>query len=176
MTAATGEQAKNKVKIELDNHQEHVAPGTYVVSVLKGLIGVPADKDLDQVIEGVLTTLNDNSSVTIRGGEIFFSHVLRAVYPDAVAMSEGAIDYVYLPRLPLSKHCGPQPVEGLIRPGPGPDGYTTRLFLSSPCPGRGQNWTVHQILAKTWHTFSFNNVPADLRLVEILANHLRVLQ
>jgi hypothetical protein len=59
---------------------------------------------------------------------------------------------------------------------PGPDGYTTRLFLSSPFVHKGQNWTVHRILDKTWHTFSYNNVPPDLRLIEILANHLKVLQ
>ena len=101
---------------------------------------------------------------------------LRSVYPEAAPMDEGGIAYVHLPRLLLPAQCSPRQVEGLLRPGPGPDGYTTRLYLSSPFPTRGQNWTVHQILAKTWHTFSFNNVPADLRLIEILANHLKVLQ
>lgn len=66
---------KKKVKIEVDNHPEHVAPGTYVVSEFKALIGVPTDKDLDQVIDGNLTTLADDASVTIQGNEVFFSHV-----------------------------------------------------------------------------------------------------
>ncbi len=91
-------------------------------------------------------------------------------------MQEGGITYVYLPKLGLPLGCNPREVEGLLRPGPGPDGYTTRLYFSAPFPTKGQNWSVHQILAKTWHTFSYNNVPADVRLIEILANHLRVLQ
>ncbi len=71
------EHAKKTVKVEVDNHPKHVAPGTYVVSAFKELVDVPADKDLDQVINGTLTTLDDNASITIEGGEVFFSHVRR---------------------------------------------------------------------------------------------------
>ena len=91
-------------------------------------------------------------------------------------MHEGGVTYVHLPKLRLPPSCGSKDVEGLLRPGPGPDGYTTRLFLSEPCPGKGQNWTVHQILAKTWHTYSYNNVPSDLPLIEIFSNHFKVLR
>lgn len=65
---------KKKVKIEVDNHPEHVAPGAYVVSEFKVLVKIPADKDLVQVINGELTTLNDTASITITGDEVFFSH------------------------------------------------------------------------------------------------------
>jgi len=68
---------EKKVKIDVDNHPKHVEPGTYVVSDFKLLIGVPADKDLDEVIDGTLTTLDDSAPITIRGGEVFFSHVRR---------------------------------------------------------------------------------------------------
>lgn len=71
------EKHPHKVKIELDNHPKHILPSAYVVSDLKALLGVPADKDLDQVIDGVLTTLGDGTNVTINGGEVFFSHVRR---------------------------------------------------------------------------------------------------
>jgi len=101
---------------------------------------------------------------------------LRKVCPGAEAIAEGGFGYIYLPRLRLPVGCQPAEVEGLLRPGPGPDGYTTRLFLSSAFPAKGSNWTVHQILDKQWHTFSYNNVPSDLRLIEILANHLGVLR
>jgi len=101
---------------------------------------------------------------------------LRAVCPGAVLMQEGGVTYVYLPQLRLPAGCDPAQVDALLRPGPGPDGYTTRLFLSHPFPNKGQNWTMHRILDKAWHTFSFNNVPADIRLIEILANHLKVLR
>ena len=101
---------------------------------------------------------------------------IRAVCPDAAPMQEGGAVYVYLPKLLLPAGCDPPEVEALLRPGQGPDGYTTRLFLSHAFPSKGQNWTVHHILDKTWHTFSYNNVPSDLRLIEILANHIKVLR
>ena len=69
--------SRKKVKIEVDGHPKHIEPGTYVVATLKELVNVPADKDLDQVIDGNLTTLEDTASVSIKGGEVFFSHVRR---------------------------------------------------------------------------------------------------
>lgn len=101
---------------------------------------------------------------------------IRVVCPDAQEMQEGSIIYIYLPILKLPAGCSPPEVEGLLRLGQGSDGYTTRLFLSTPFPRKGQNWTVHRILDKTWHTFSYNSVPAHLRPIEILANHLGVLR
>lgn len=71
------EGGEKKVKIDVDNRPKHVPPGTYLVSDLKTLVEVPADKDLDQVIDGNLTTLADTDSITISGGEVFFSHVRR---------------------------------------------------------------------------------------------------
>ena len=62
-------------------------------------------------------------------------------------------------------------VDGLLCPRDHAS-YTTRLFLSQPFPNRGQNWTVHQIMGRAWHTMSFNNVPASLPWSEILAIHL----
>jgi hypothetical protein len=101
---------------------------------------------------------------------------IRAVCPEASAMQEGGVTYIFLAKLHLPGGCDPSEVEALLRPEPGPDGYSTRLFLSHPFPSKGQNWTVHRILDKTWHTFSYNHVPPDLRLIEILANHLKVLR
>lgn len=68
---------KKKIKVEVDNHPQHLPPADYLVSTLKDLVGVPADKDLDQVIDGNLTTLADGSTIRIAGGEVFFSHVRR---------------------------------------------------------------------------------------------------
>jgi hypothetical protein len=68
---------KKRVKVEVDNHPKHIPPGIYVVSDFKSLVDVPAEKELDQVINGNLTTLDDSASVTIKGGEVFFSHVRR---------------------------------------------------------------------------------------------------
>lgn len=101
---------------------------------------------------------------------------LQVVCPGARILEEGGVTYIHLPILKLPASCNPREVEGLLRPGPGPDGYTSRLFLSANFKHKGQNWTVHHILDKAWYTFSFNNVPSDFRLIEILANHLKVLQ
>jgi len=73
----TSEGNKKRVKVDVDNHPHHVLPGTYLVSDFKVLVGVPAEKDLDQVINGNLTTLSDTDQLTISGGEVFFSHVRR---------------------------------------------------------------------------------------------------
>lgn len=100
---------------------------------------------------------------------------LQVIAPGATAMHESGVTYVYMPELRLPRGCDPCTVEGLLRPGPGPDGYTTRLFLSAPFRHKGQNWTEHRILDQVWYTFSFNGVPSDLRLIEILANHRNVL-
>lgn len=90
-------------------------------------------------------------------------------------MTESGQSYIYLPRLSLPAGCQPPQVEGLLCPH-GRDGYATRLFLAQPVSGRGQNWTVHRILDRTWHTWSWNNVGAQLRPAEILAEHLRALR
>jgi len=102
---------------------------------------------------------------------------LCTVCPGAVPMDEGGITYIYLPSLKLPTGRSPSEVQGLLRPqAAGIDGYSTRLYLSAQFPERGKNWTQHRILDKSWYTFSFNNVPATLRPIEILANHLRELR
>jgi hypothetical protein len=97
---------------------------------------------------------------------------IKAVYPGAAEMNEGGITFIFLPNLILPPRCVPRSVDGLLSLSQH-GGYTTRLFLSQPVHGAGNNWTVHSIFGKTWHTWSWNNVPSGLRPVEILAEHLR---
>ena len=101
---------------------------------------------------------------------------LNKVCGEARIIEEGGVTYVYLAELRLPPGCGSLAVDALLRPGPGPDGYTSRLFLSSPFVQKGQNWTIHRIADRAWHAFSYNNVPSDIPLIEILANHLSVLK
>ncbi|HTK31246.1 MAG TPA: hypothetical protein VL332_04735 [Candidatus Saccharimonadaceae bacterium] len=99
---------------------------------------------------------------------------LRAVCPGAVEMSEAGVRYISLPRLNVP---GVGELDGLLRPQQAAsDGYVTRLYLSAPVPGKGQNWGTQHILGRTWHTWSWNNVPSSYRLSQILANHLRALR
>jgi len=51
-------------------------------------------------------------------------------------------------------------------------GYLTRLFLSEPIPGRGQNWQQYMFLARAWHSPSWQGVDAGLSLPQMLLAHL----
>lgn len=55
------------------------------------------------------------------------------------------------------------------------ESYMTRLFLERALPSKGANWKPHSFLGRTWHTFSWQNVPKDLSLNEILFGHLDAL-
>ncbi|SIT56152.1 conserved hypothetical protein [Mesorhizobium prunaredense] len=96
---------------------------------------------------------------------------LRRINRRAELWDEAGQPLVFLPGMNVRHAERTVMVDGLLCPR-GHSGYTTRLFLSQAFPNRGQNWTVHQILGRVWHTMSFNNVPASLRWTEILANHL----
>jgi hypothetical protein len=91
---------------------------------------------------------------------------------DAREMAECGKAFVYFPHLKLP--CGTE-VEGLLCPE-AHSGYATRLFLSQAISGRGGNWTVHHILGKTWHSWSWKDVNSQLRLAQMLAEHLRALR
>lgn len=93
---------------------------------------------------------------------------MRRINRRAELWDEGGQPLVYLPSMQIQHNRGKVPVDGLLCHG----SYTTRLFLSQPFPNRGQNWTVHHIMARAWHTMSYNNVPASLPWSEILAIHL----
>jgi hypothetical protein len=98
---------------------------------------------------------------------------LCLVCPGAEEMTEAGVPYFHLPKLKLPG--GDTVVEALLCPQQH-GGYATRLFLSSPVPGKGANWSVHQILGKAWHTWSWNGVPSTLRPLQILLGHLDALK
>jgi hypothetical protein len=99
---------------------------------------------------------------------------IRAICKGATFMSEGADQYIYLPGLKLPNG---RAVDALLRPQPREgDGYMTRLFLAESVPDKGANWTIHHILDRDWHTWSWNGVEATGEYAEILLNHLRALR
>ena len=100
---------------------------------------------------------------------------LRRISPEASLLKEADKQYVHLPVLKVPIKGVMADLEGLLCPGEH-TGYLTRLFLSQKIPDRGQNWTDHTILGKTWCTWSWNGVPASLPLTEILIGHLRALR
>ncbi|HEY0842087.1 hypothetical protein [Methylotenera sp.] len=66
---------KSNVDIELNSTSVSIHRGSYTVSDLKATLGVSADKELDQFVDGDFVPLNDDSRVVIKGGEVFISHV-----------------------------------------------------------------------------------------------------
>ena len=96
---------------------------------------------------------------------------LRRVYPRAELIDEGDGPLVYLPAIKVQHGKETVVIDALLAPRLH-SSYTTRLFFAQPFVNRGQNWTEHQIIGRPWHTMSYNDVPASLPWIEILANHL----
>lgn len=88
---------------------------------------------------------------------------------------EGDKPYFHLELVTLPPGCTPSATEALLCPQER-DGYLTRLFLAQPVTNRGGNWTVHRILDRNWHTWSWQGIAANQRLAQILLGHLRGLQ
>ena len=90
-------------------------------------------------------------------------------------LTEGGKLFVYLPTLRFPSGGKTVELDGLLCPQEH-TGYTTRHFLSQIVPGRGANWSSHCILGRTWYTWSWQGISAQLRPAEILAEHLRALR
>lgn len=95
----------------------------------------------------------------------------QLVYPEAKVLTEGGLEFIHIPKLKLPGSNNPSEIEALLCPQMR-DGYATRLFLSAPIAGKGNNWTTHHILGKTWHSWSWQGVQADQLLIRILLGHL----
>jgi hypothetical protein len=96
---------------------------------------------------------------------------LAALCPNVREMEEAGHRYVSIPELII----GGKVLGGLLCLTDR-DGYPTRLFLTEPVLGKGQNWSAHQILGRTWHTCSWNQVSSTLRPAQVLAEHMRGLR
>src|SRR5260370_37036644 len=70
-----GEHPGPLVTITINGIPKSIHRGHQTVAAIKELCGVPLADDHDQLIDGVLTPLPDGGSVTIKGGEVFVSHV-----------------------------------------------------------------------------------------------------
>lgn len=62
------------VEVIVDKVPRKVQAGPYRVSVFKDTVGVPPEKELDQIIKGVITPLDDNATILVAAGEKFISH------------------------------------------------------------------------------------------------------
>lgn len=100
---------------------------------------------------------------------------LKRICTDAQVESEAGTDYIVLPDLKVVTGEQERILTGLLCPTQH-GGYSTRLFLSEKIPERGQNWTLHYIASRNWHVCSWNNVPSNLTLVQMLSAHLKALR
>lgn len=71
---------KKTVIIFINDVPYEILPGNYSVAEIKAIGNITGTKELDEVIDGQLTYLKNDSIILIKGGEIFFSHV-----PDGVS-------------------------------------------------------------------------------------------
>ena len=62
-----------EVSITIDGKPYNIRRGNEKVSTIKGIANVPAAYQLDQDVNGVLTPLDQNGSIVIKGGEVFIS-------------------------------------------------------------------------------------------------------
>ena len=66
-------QTGKMVEIKVNNIVVEIHRGRQTVATIKQKGGVPLADDLNQMIDGQLVQLPDDGSVTIKGGEEFFS-------------------------------------------------------------------------------------------------------
>jgi hypothetical protein len=100
---------------------------------------------------------------------------LAGLCASAQIVQEGGIVYVFLSKLTIRSGGVNHVVDAILCPA-AHSGYATRLFLSQPFPAKAANWTIHQILGRPWHTWSWQGVPAELPLSQILLCHLDALE
>lgn len=99
---------------------------------------------------------------------------VRALYLGTEAVQEGGKTLAFIPNITVTTSDGPVTFDALLYPYAHPTGYTTRLFVSRQLRApNAANWTSHQLCGQTWWVCSWNQVPASLTWVEILANHLK---
>ncbi len=89
---------------------------------------------------------------------------------------EGGLTYILLQQLKLCEGSTPDTVDALLCPEPR-DGYLSRIFFSQKVrfPGlQNPNWNADgvRILEKNWHAISWKTRQENLRLAQILSDHL----
>ena len=72
---SAGHGHAHEVVVKVDSKPQHVAPGTYTVAAFKALVGIAADRELDELVNGTFEPLDDDDNDTISGHETFVSHV-----------------------------------------------------------------------------------------------------
>ena len=106
---------------------------------------------------------------------------LKALSPGVTQYTEASYRYVYLPKLKIQIGDDTRELDALLCVC-AHSGYPTRLFLEQQIPERQMigsspaNWTNHVILGRSWWSWSWTGVSADLPAPQILLAHLKALK
>lgn len=101
---------------------------------------------------------------------------LKTLAPGAARSEEAGLPYFLLPDLQLPDGCSLTVADCLLCPVP-KDGYSSRLYFSHVVKA-GPNWhmqNVH-ILGRNWNAFSWQTNEPNLRLAQMVMEHLRALR
>ena len=67
-----------QIAVTIDTNRKEIDAGKYTGATLKQVLGVPAEYDLDQVLNGEFVEITDAAEIVLeKGGEHFVSHVRR---------------------------------------------------------------------------------------------------
>jgi hypothetical protein len=100
---------------------------------------------------------------------------LGEVCASAQIMNDGGKDLIFLEKLKVRVNGQSHELDAVLCPSTH-SGYTTRLFLAQSFPQKGSNWTIHQFLGRQWHSWSWQGVPDNLPLLQMLMCHLDALR
>jgi len=105
---------------------------------------------------------------------------LRLAFPGVAEASEGGVVYIFIPDLRLPDGSHPGKVDALLCPDAERHGYPSRLFFAERLESnKNLNWNPPngiRILERNWHAFSWRLNLRGLRLVQLVALHLKPLQ
>jgi hypothetical protein len=101
---------------------------------------------------------------------------LRVISPQASLVHEGGVTWVLLPMTHLTVPGGGIEVMDTVLCATGQGGYATRLLLERQVTGKTLNWTQVMALGRNWHTWSWQDVPANQSWLQIFAEHTRILR
>lgn len=105
---------------------------------------------------------------------------LKLAFPGVAEASEGGVVYFFIPDLRLPDGTRPDKVDALLCPCAEKHGYPSRLFFSQRLESsKSLNWNPPngiRILERIWHAFSWRLNVQGLRLVQLVALHLKPLQ
>jgi hypothetical protein len=104
---------------------------------------------------------------------------LTSAFPEVRYAHEGGITYFLIPALPLPNGVSPSPVDVLLCPTADGHGYPSRLFFATQVQSeKPLNWNTNgiRILERSWYAYSWKIHQQGLRLMQILALHLKAFQ